>query len=316
MIDPRSGGFFAISKNGAETTIYHDQHPVGRYEQRLEPEPQRVPRFLGPLNPALLTGPKLKIERAKRHIEELGSIATALAGRTAYELIHEVDPQTGENVFRMLVKEGIPIEVSAVVGDAIHNLRCALDYLVCDLARANGQAPHQNGGFPIEARAKRLKLGTTSKIKGVSPRAERLILRMKACERVNAPLFALNMLDVFDKHNAITAVAAATIQITAKVGLPDLFIGPEGTICIGGGVEPLMMDAGIPASFKTICPLEDNIEVHRSPPGFNEELRASIAIAFGKAEVIQIEGQPIIETLKQFTYLVERVIGMFERSCL
>lgn len=172
MSNPTSGGFFAISKNGTETTIYRDGQPVGNYHQAdAMPEPRA--RMRAPLDPNKFQGPKLKIERAKHHIVDLENIASAFASRNVYEMTHEIEHNTGDNIFRIVIKEDIPIEVSAVVGDAVHNLRCALDHMVCDLARANNQTPHQNGGFPTNAQAKRLKIEQTAKLKGVSPSAEK-----------------------------------------------------------------------------------------------------------------------------------------------
>ncbi|GLK79788.1 hypothetical protein [Methylopila turkensis] len=305
------GGYYAVNTNDGRTTTYFNGALIQSYSQ----ETQSLTTFrpVKPTDPSKLIGPKLKVERAKRHIAELANLAADFATRNAYELTHDIDPQTGENVFRMLVHEPIPRDVSSIAGDAVHNLRTALDYLVCDLVRANGKTPHQNGGFPIEARAKRSKPGTISKIQGVRASAEKLILRIKACEGINAALFRLNILDVFDKHNGIVAVAAATVQLSARVEVPGVFIGPNGTFCIGGGLASLMIDAGTPTQFRKICPLENDVEIHRSPGEFREEIQASIAISFGKTSIIDIEGEPIIETLELVTNIVERIIGMFER---
>lgn len=238
---------------------------------------RRRPRVA--LNPAIFIGPKLKIERAKGHILDLETAIKAFLNTNPYGLAREVDPQTGENVYRVLVKESVPITLSGIIGDAVHNLRSVLDYLACDLIRANGQSNAEHGGLPIRERSKRLKAGTVSKIKGVSAKAERLILRLKGCNGWNTPMFRLNMLDVFDKHNCIVPVAAATVQITAKVGVPGMFVGPEGTIRLlgpGPGGKPLMTDAGVPAQFRRVFPIENNIEIYRSPMGFNEEVQVAV----------------------------------------
>ena len=309
------GQFFAVSVMGETVKTYIDGQPVQEYS-RATGEVTRKIRVRS-LDPTRLAGSKLKIERAKCHIQELEAAIQAFHDTNPYDLIHEIDPGTGENVWRVVVKERLPSQLSAIIGDAVHNLRCALDYLVCDLVRWNGAEPHQNSGLQISPKAESLKPGTVPKLKGVSPKAERCLLRLKAGKRTNTALFKLNLLDVFDKHSAIVTVAAATVQIIAKVGIPGMFLGPDGNIRLlgpGPGGVPYMFDAGTPSQFRHIFPLEDQVEVHRSPAGFNEELQLAITVAFGKTQVT--EGEPFVETLKQFTELLERIIAIFEVRCL
>ncbi|HTH29284.1 MAG TPA: hypothetical protein VL918_12550, partial [Sphingobium sp.] len=257
-------------------------------------------------------------ERAKWFISELRHFSFLFHEQNPFEIISEIDPRTGENVFRVLVKESVPPQVSAIVGDTVHNLRSALDYLIGELALDNGEAPSENFGFPISRRAHRhVQSRRAQKLKGISPRAERLILWLKANERVNAMLWKLNWLDLIDKHNSILLTAASTVQVSAKVGVPGLFVGPDQTLRIAGpGIDGirLMVDAGTPAKFKRVFPLKDNDEVYRSPAGFVEEVSGTIDIAIGGEEIP--EGAPAVELLTQFVDLVERILGIFERQVL
>ena len=269
------------------------------------------------LNSELLKGVKLKIKRAKGHIAEFQALAEAHRDSNPYEIVHELDPQTGENVYRVLVKKKVPDDAPAIIGDAIHNLRSALDYLVGDLARDNNETPHQNYGLPVSKNPERLKPGTIHKLKGVSTRAERLILRLKACDTLHVGLWTLHWLDIIDKHNSIIIVAAATITVNAKVGVPGMFLGPEGHVrLLGPGPDgvPFLMDAGTPVGFKRVFPLNDSVEIHRSPAGFQEEIEVIIDIALGESEIP--EGQPVLETLNKLVNLVERIVGIFERHVL
>lgn len=311
----QTGGFFAVNMKDGETTLFKDGRDVASYSQ---PSPPRRKRTRHPIlsKADRFVGSKLKIERAKRHISDLETAVQAFFNKGPYQLIGDVDAKTGENVVRVLVNEHIPIELSAILGDAIHNLRAALDYLVCDLIRGNGDTErHYDRGFPIDEKPKVFKAGRVSKkIKGVNARAERMIRLLKANSCSNTPLFTLNWLDVIDKHNAIVPVATATLQITAMVAVPGTFISPAGALCIGGGPpgsKPYMVPAGTPAHFKRVAVTGNDVEIHRSPGGFREEVQITFAVAFNETKIA--EGQPVVETLRQLTEFVERVLEVFER---
>ena len=270
MPDKSQGGrFFAVNVSGGKTTTYKDGLPVHTYSNAENKVFHQ--RTLRASNPNLFIGPKLKIERAKRHIQDFEIAVQAFRDTNPYDLIRETDPQTGENVYRMLVKEGVPISLSGFLGDAVHNLRCALDYLICDLIRANGKQPDGNSGFPIKQRTERFKPGRVAKIDRISAKAERLVFRFKGHKSINDALWIIHWLDVIDKHNAIVPVAAANLRVTAKVGVPGMFLGPDGNIRLlgpGPGGVPMLMDAGVPDKFGLVFPLENNIEIYRSPSGF------------------------------------------------
>ena len=304
-----------VNVSGEKTVTYFNGEAVQSHTKTPEPK-AHLQRTHLESSATVLAGPKLKIKRAKSHVQELETLAKAFRDSDPYDLIHEVDPKTSENVYRVRVKKDVPVDFSAPLGDAAHNLRCVLDYLVCDLVRAANNKPHGGSGFPIKREAKRFKPGNVPKIDGVSPKAERLLLRLKSRNAINQALWVLHMLDIIDKHNSIVTVAAATVPITTKVGVPGMFIGPDGNIRLlgpGPGGVPMMVDAGTPDQFRRVFPLQDNVEIHRSPAGFNEEVKAIIEIAFGQGQVA--EGEAVIETLKQITNFVERILGVAERSC-
>jgi hypothetical protein len=297
---------FVMYINGERVAALHNPKP--------QPLPKARPHHT--LDANRLAGPKLKVERAKCHILDLENTLQVFREGNPYELVHNVDPQTGENVYRILIKQSLPSKLSAILGDIVHNLRAALDHLISDLIRANGREPDGGSGFPITQRAKNLKPGRITKISGVSAKTERFILRLKPYETGSPALWKLHMLDVLDKHAGIIPVAAASVQVIAFVAMPMLFQGPGGEVYLGQGPPGSMPmgGTGVPEKFKPVFPLEDNMEVHRSAGGLQENVQASIGISFGKGQIC--EGEPVIETLKQYSDLVDRILSICERSCL
>lgn len=310
---PDRSGLLGVSTLDGVTTTYHNGSAVARYKQVAPYRPRKPRRG----DPGKFVGPKLKVERAKKHIAELEAAIEAFHSTYPYRVTQNEDPQTGEFVVRVQVEKVVPDALSAVIGDAVHNLRCALDYVVCDLVRAHSDHDGQFRNFPVEKRPKRLKAGSIGKIAGVSAMAERTIIRLTNCNAWHSRMWALHWLDIFDKHNCIVAIAAATTKATAKVGVPGIFVGPDGALRLlspGPDSIPLLMDAGTPEQFRITSLSEDNVEIYRASGGFEEEIQITFGIAFGKTEIV--EGQSIPETLREFAEIVERTIEIMERHAL
>jgi len=79
----------------------------------------------------------LKLKRAGEYIEALKERIDLWLGSDAYTISRKKDPQTGDTVCRAQIKKPPPAEISLLVGDAVHNLRSALDHAVYFLAERN-----------------------------------------------------------------------------------------------------------------------------------------------------------------------------------
>src|SRR5690348_9159062 len=88
----------------------------------------------------LFRGPKLKVERAERHIRDLQAAIDAFLARDPYPYVVKDDVERGTRSVAMVVRELVPDELGLIAGDAIHNLRSALDIMLCDIAAAHGDA--------------------------------------------------------------------------------------------------------------------------------------------------------------------------------
>jgi hypothetical protein len=96
-----------------------------------------------------LEGARAKIARAADHLEALDAALTRFIVDGGFQLPAERDPETGEFVYRMYSNLRPPVppspSTSVLVGDALHDLRSALDHTVWQLARA----PSEANQFPI-----------------------------------------------------------------------------------------------------------------------------------------------------------------------
>jgi len=100
---------------------------------------------------------EMKLRRAVHHIDALEAEADRWLARPPYALRRSVDVATAERLLLVELLEPVPGELAAVAGDALHNLRSALDNLVYELAVAYKGEPLSaklatDSAFPLSAR--------------------------------------------------------------------------------------------------------------------------------------------------------------------
>lgn len=269
-----------------------------------------------------LSGPKLKIGRAKHHVDDIEATLKVFFEAKPYELAAEVDAMTGEEVWRVRIHKCLPRDLSTIVGDVAHNLRSALDQMVCGLVRANRRQVSGGNGFPISGTPHGFTQAKVGKLKNVSPRTNRFIGRLKPYRGGNKALWLLSELNNMDKHNSIIPVAVGQAQIQVRWGIPGMFFSADGAMFLGGGPPgstpfPPGWDFLTPDDSRLVALTHDNVEIYRRSPklaGVPYETRLPIEIAFGKTAVTNYE--PIVGTLRQLIELVERIVDIAERRIL
>jgi hypothetical protein len=96
-----------------------------------------------------LAGVKAKLARAEEHVKALDEEWKAFGKEQSYEALHELKPDTREwNTYLSLAKP-IPIKLSAILGDALNNMRSSLDHLVCRFVELHNGKVGKHHAFPI-----------------------------------------------------------------------------------------------------------------------------------------------------------------------
>lgn len=101
------------------------------------------------MNHADVSGVLVKIDRAKAHLNDFDAHARLITGACRKAIVRQHDEQRSEHVFRFDRVPAVPSVLSAIIGDAIHNLRVSLDHLAWQLVIATGGQPGRNTGFPV-----------------------------------------------------------------------------------------------------------------------------------------------------------------------
>lgn len=167
-----------------------------------------------------LRGPVLKLNRAGGSIEQLDSEIRSFSETHRYQIVYEVDEERQETVVRARFKNELPEEFDVLAGEILFSLRSALDQLVCAIAAKEGQVEFKEFYFPF-ANSKKVfeSKDTTKKVAKLSETARNTLLGYAAYPEGNKFLWAINQLNLIDKHRELIAVGAVARNVTITGGV-------------------------------------------------------------------------------------------------
>lgn len=252
---------------------------------------------------------RVKIERAKEHIADLDSAITSFFNGSGYEIQTKDDPNTGEHIC-YLTRLDIPTTIAAIAGDAVHNLRSALDHLACQLfmVATGALTVPRRIEFPIADDPTKFKDKTfRRKIEGLRQDA---IKAIDGAEPYKAgkgdALWRLHTLDIIDKHRALNLLVLRrrSGNLTAPL-IQDL----ERSV---GRALPKIDVFFLLADAERLRTLQIGDEVDRFAPNVevNQNMYPRLEIAFGEPQIV--EAKSVLETLQHMTDLVDNLIGSFK----
>jgi hypothetical protein len=157
---------------------------------------------------------RVKIERAYKHIEDLEDAIRETAGPVFKSVSVEFEPNTGKPRLQSSPLLIYPPEVPAMAGDAVHNLRSALDHLAFHLVEVGISLGETRGSqfkmvdiqFPISYSPDGYKSIKPRSVEGMTREAIEAIDALKPYKGGNDALWLLRQLDNTDKHTSILAV--------------------------------------------------------------------------------------------------------------
>ena len=162
---------------------------------------------------ASIANPRAKLARAAEHFGALQDEYRAFVGREPHSVEWGSDPAQGwtQAVFR--VTEEPPLRLGLIFGDAIHNLRAALDNLICELARLGGNNECRTTQFPICTSESEFERRRPTWLAGVDDAHVGRIRTYQPFAKQNEAalrsLIEINRFDNLDKHRAIQPCVVA-----------------------------------------------------------------------------------------------------------
>ena len=242
----------------------------------------------------------VKLARARRHIDALAEMAADYLSQKPIVMVLATSPDERQQHMAVIWRLKIPGETYAVLGDAVHNLRAALDVMINDVVSLTGGQPTSATAFPFAGSAESLGKGIRSKMAGASEAARDKVRRLRPYVGGNLPLRALHDLDIRDKHST-------ALDVVGNVSSPSQTVrpGPHGALFLDwrelriaplAKYEPLLAPYSLPEGAILRGVMED----------------AHFELAF--SEAMPLPKEPVLASLEHLWSLVDGIVGDFENE--
>jgi hypothetical protein len=237
-----------------------------------------------------------KVKRAQEHIGNLEKAFDRFIKTHPYTFHVGNDSDANTRGIEVRFGEAIPTMFSLILGDAIHNLRTALDHAAWELIGIDCGTQDRTTTFPV-SRTQADYEAACKGIKTLKDDTKKFFIALAAYPGgAGEKLYGLNRLDNADKHTILTPIIGMARVGHLEVIRPDgktlltmdncrFGMGPNGRTQMIGGLGPGFT-----------IKLDQNTET-------------TLEIFFGDVEVFKT--LPLVETLMNLSYSVSDVIGQF-----
>ena len=251
-------------------------------------------------------GIDLKFARARQLLDALDLEIDAFLANDLVP-VNEVETDTGDLVHWVRVRRNPPLHWSALVGDAIHNARSALDHLAWALVELDGGVPGEHTYFPIGKQETGYGKSLRSALQGTRPETRDSVRALRPWGGGDDQLWLLHQLDILDKHRLLVPVGAAQTGVIMEVTATPPWAEGEST------------QLAIPInSGDIVYPLYDGAEFLRVQPaamGENEfhsfKYEPKVMVVFGD-DNSPVDGQPVRvlrELVEHAAEVVDPLVG-------
>jgi hypothetical protein len=262
-----------------------------------------------PTIPNPLMGSRAKVERAKKYIQDLNVALKSFFDSKPYGVRTKSNPKAQQLIFYISRVSEPPVDIALIAGDAIQNLRSALDYLACQLyiIGSGNPEPPTRIGFPVFDSSDKYERGKLRKVQGMRPEAIEAIDLLKPYKGGNDQIWRLHRLNNVDKHRLLIVCGS----YFRSFDLSRMF---EDDI---RKANPDFGDIKFPPYFlkpaETLCPLKagDELLTINNP---NAESAKNVEFRFDVSlyQPQILKSEPILATLQQLIEATTAVIESFD----
>lgn len=239
-----------------------------------------------------LRGASLKIDRANEHISELVALINA-GNSKGPQISADEQGDGGEWIFFQHLDGGSE-RAALIIGDAVHNLRSALDHAWTAFARTVPGKESSRVYFPFHETRNNLEDALKkSFVVDAFPIAREVIIdqvRPHADQKGDSIFWSLTKLDKIDKHNLLIPVLEVNSLQQVTIIRPD-----GGTIRIGEiSVSNTLIPIDLGPGFK-----------------FKEDVSVSIDVKF--KEPASLSGKEVVPTLVYLSQTTRKTIDLLSK---
>ena len=238
-----------------------------------------------------LAGVVAKLRRSDEHLITLYRELVSYTNSRPYFLRGDSDAGDGKPGFTFHFRQEPPIHLSALIGDAVYNMRSALDYIAHELTVRNGAMPTRQTQFPIALTEDDFlnQAITLKKLNTVSGRMLKYVsafqpYRMDSDGKARRHfLWQLAKLSNQDKHHTL-ALSAIAANVAAK------FTHPDGREVVSEFKSHVLHDGDIVAS----------MPIGFDHPKLKTHLKVTTHIAFKDAPLLDCEVAATLQSIREF----------------
>jgi hypothetical protein len=249
-----------------------------------------------------------KLNWAAKHIQDLELACRCFLDSNPYEVGCQDDANAAERTFYLVRAEEIPEHIPLICGDALHNMRCALDFLAYRIVEKAGNVPTRDTCFPIADSAEKYdSAATRRKVSGMPQDVVEAISAFKPYKGGNDTLWQLHRLDARDKHHLLVTVGTAnfahSMTPTQRKKIMSIYTGSHPN-------QPLPDLSRLMEPVKSVRILKKGdalLTVARSE--LEQKMEFQVNIAFNEPGII--EGVPVIDILRKMKQTVTEVVLRF-----
>ena len=249
-----------------------------------------------------------KVERANKHIHDLNAAIGTFGATNPYKVAVKRD-QMNRPVYYASKVDGVPLEITLILGDAIQNMRTALDHLAQQLylvgTGSSNLARHTN--FPIADTASKHEALVAKSVKGMTQKAIDAICALEPYKDGKGhQLWVLHNLNNIDKHRALVACAGSFQSVDVLAAMV-----PHMSTTMRAGFENANISLFIrPAD--QLCPLKVGDELFSGLPDeeVNPTLPFRIGVSLNEPEVVQ--PGLMLEAVQHLADIVSNTVNAFK----
>jgi len=157
-----------------------------------------------------------KYEWAKHHVNNFNNAEQIFRNENRISFSREIDTTTREFVYKVRIIPEIPQSIRFMLGDAIHNLRSALDHAAYAVVKAGTSQPDTHTYFPVFDDPKAYASMLKSRVPGLRQHCYEVFDRIQPYKNGWGHwIWQLHRLDIIDKHRLLLAISTIPVARTA-----------------------------------------------------------------------------------------------------
>jgi hypothetical protein len=251
-----------------------------------------------------LAGAKLKAQWAELHIGNAEQVISKFLAPHPYKVGTKHDPQARQWRYYLVKAASPPAALSLIIGDALFNLRSALDHLAQQfyLLGTGSTTSARHVAFPIWGDATKYATESPRQVKGMRQDAIDFLNAAKPYKGGNDALWRLNELNNIDKHRLLITVGGAFGTLT----MPAEMRADLGKTL---GID-LSKQRIVGRMANTKCPLKTGDVLVTFAVDAEPDLNMEFGFDVSLLEPGILESQPIGVVLRELAHTVNSILDL------